>query len=115
MADQHVPARSRELWTVFLEAGQNGKIASHRWLTNGLLAILHFLHRSRYLPVEAKEVRQRDLGVAGSLHSDETVNIGKSEIATATCEVANQLAEGWGVLDVERRPGRVAREVPLSP
>jgi hypothetical protein len=27
VADQHVPARSRELWTVFLEAGQNGKIA----------------------------------------------------------------------------------------
>src|SRR5712671_5090541 len=27
VADQHVAARGRELWTVFLEASQNGKIA----------------------------------------------------------------------------------------
>ena len=27
MADQHIAARGRELWTIFLEAGQNGEIA----------------------------------------------------------------------------------------
>src|SRR5258706_77972 len=27
VADQHVAARGRELWTIFLEASQNGKIA----------------------------------------------------------------------------------------
>jgi hypothetical protein len=27
MADQHVAARGRKLWTIFLEAGQNGEIA----------------------------------------------------------------------------------------
>src|ERR1700732_2516636 len=27
VADQHTEARGRKLWTIFLEAGQNGKIA----------------------------------------------------------------------------------------
>src|SRR5258707_6396640 len=27
VADQHVAARGRKLWTIFLEAGQNGEVA----------------------------------------------------------------------------------------
>ena len=100
VADQHGAARRRQLWTIFLEAGQNGKIA----LIHQLAAeTLHVARTSLLLLIRAAMSkgagrswdRQQDERQKEFVHGVTTFSLGRAPATLEGPNVVHSITIAW--------------------